>query len=596
MKKIKSNNKKITNKKFRRKILIISQLKKKNNLPNSSAIYLNEGCLPVSLIEKDFDRKLVPNYPHLKKEKIYKNYFYLLSIYELFLKLISYKLNKIHNVNYSRDYWRVLIGVWLFEFISIIFDNWNKLKHISRRYSVEFVEVAKVEGSELLFMDSNDFIYKSTTDSFNNIICNDLLKFTKIKKINYSNNKKEYLDSNIYYKDVLNILFNTFKNFFILISNILQKDRNAVFHNSYFDNKTSFLLQVKLKQIPTFYKSININNKFYDQEIRLQEFKKLKDPFAKIVAELVFKYIPLSYLENYNYYLNKIYSVNWPKKPKFIFSSSSFFHDDFFKFWLAEKKEKFKTKFISGQHGGGFFTNKFMFLEKHQNDISDLILTWGYNKKKFKPIFNFKTLNKKIKFDSDGKLLFVHYEVSRFSGMHSSFTRFSYLVYLKDQLNLISELNKNVVNELIFRKYPYNLGWKINFINLLKKKFTTNILIDKNKNIDDTLRKCRLCIVNLNSTVYLETLNLNFPTIIFFNIDNDEINNETKKYLNKLKKVGVYFDNHKMAAKKINEIWDNIDGWWYSKSVQNAVDVFCDKFSKRSKNNKVNKLYNSIIN
>jgi len=31
------------------------------------------------------------------------------------------------------------------------------------------------------------------------------------------------------------------------------------------------------------------------------------------------------------------------------------------KIWLAEKKEKFNTKFISGQHGGYFFTNKFMF-------------------------------------------------------------------------------------------------------------------------------------------------------------------------------------------------------------------------------------------
>ena len=93
MKLIKSNNKKITNKKFRRKILIISQLKK--NLPNSSAIYLNEGCLPTSLIENDFNHKSVPNYSHLKRQNVYKNYFYLLSIYELFLKIISYKLNKI---------------------------------------------------------------------------------------------------------------------------------------------------------------------------------------------------------------------------------------------------------------------------------------------------------------------------------------------------------------------------------------------------------------------------------------------------------------------------------------------------------------------
>jgi putative transferase (TIGR04331 family) len=595
MKLIKSNKKKITNKKFRRKILIISQLKKKNILPNSSAIYLNEGCLPTSLIENDFNHKSVPNYSHLKRQNVYKNYFYLLSIYEFFLKIISYKLNKIHNVNYSKNYWRVLIGPWLFMFISIIFDNWNKLKYIKKNYSLGFVELAKVKNSEYLFKDYNDFAYKSLTDSFNNSIYEDLLRFFKGHKVNYFNSKKEYLDNNIHSMNVINILLSLIKKFFILISNSLQKDTNAVFHDSYFDNKTYFLLQLKLKQVPTYYKSINIFNKFYNSTGRAQKFKFLNDPFKKIVANLVFKYMPLSYLENYNYYLSKIFRINWPKNPKFIFSSSSFFYDDFFKFWLAEKKEKFKTKFISGQHGGYFFTNKFMFLEKHQNDISDSILTWGYNKKKFKSVFNFKTLNKKIKFDNNGKLLFVHYEVGRFSGAHSTYTRFSYLVYLKDQLNFIRKLNKNILNELIFRKYPVNLGWKIDLIHLLKKN-QINVLIDKNNKIDDTLKKSRICFVNLNSTVYLETLNLNFPTIIFFNIDNDEINNETRKYLNILKRVGVYFDDYEMAAKKINEIWDDVDGWWFSKSVQNAVHIFCDKFSKRSKKNIINKLYTSIIN
>jgi putative transferase (TIGR04331 family) len=166
--------------------------------------------------------------------------------------------------------------------------------------------------------------------------------------------------------------------------------------------------------------------------------------------------------------------------------------------------------------------------------------------------------------------------------MHSTHTRFSYLVYLKDQFNFINELNKNVANELTFRKYPINLGWKFNIINLLKKKHK-NLLIDKNKDIDVSLSNSRICFVNFNSTVYLETLNLNFPTIIFFNT-------------NILKKVGIYFDNYKMAAKKINEVWDDVDGWWYSNSVQNAVHVFCNKFSKRAKKNIVNKLFYSIIN
>ena len=93
------------------------------------------------------------------------------------MKIISYKLNKIHNVNYSKNYWRVLIGPWLFMFISIIFDNWNKLKYIKKNYHLQFIEIAKVKNSAFLFNDYNDFAYKTLTDSFNNSIYNDLLKF-----------------------------------------------------------------------------------------------------------------------------------------------------------------------------------------------------------------------------------------------------------------------------------------------------------------------------------------------------------------------------------------------------------------------------------
>ena len=319
------------------------------------------------------------------------------------------------------------------------------------------------------------------------------------------------------------------------------------------------------------------------------------DPFSKIVAKLLFKYMPLSYLENYDRYLNQVKNINWPKKPKFIFSSNSFFYDDFFKFWLAEKKEKFNTRLISGQHGGYFFTTKFDFFQKYQSEISDLILTWGYNKKKYKSIFNFKTAGLKIKFKKDGYLLFIHYAMSRFSTIHSIYAGFSYSVYLKDQFNFIKTLSSHVHDCLVFREYPIDLGWS----NDLKSSFKNNIKLDfiedKNKNLYDSLSKSRICFVNLNSTVYLETLNLNFPTILFFNNRNAPINKQTQKYFDILKKAEIYFDDYEMAAKKINQIWDNVDSWWYSKSVQNAVNIFCNKFSKRPLKNPIKQLHNSLL-
>jgi putative transferase (TIGR04331 family) len=238
----------------------------------------------------------------------------------------------------------------------------------------------------------------------------------------------------------------------------------------------------------------------------------------------------------------------------------------------------------------------FDFFQKHKYKISDLILTWGHKKKKYKSVFNFKTAGLKIKFKKDGNLLFIHYAFSRFSSLHSIYAGFSYSEYLKDQFNFIKKLNSYVHDYLVFREYPTDLGWNNDLKSALKNNIKLDLLIDKNKNLYDSLSKSRICFVNLNSTVYLETLNLNFPTILFFNNNNAPVNEKTKKYFDILKKAEIYFDNYEMAAKKINQIWDNVDNWWYSKSVQNAVNIFCDKFSKRSLKDPIKQLYNSLSN
>jgi putative transferase (TIGR04331 family) len=596
MKLNKLTNKKNIYKSYKKKILIISQLKNKNNLLKPTAIYLNEGCLSGDLIKNNLNKKLLPNYPHLKNKEVYKNYFYLLGIYEIFLKIISLKLNKIHNVNYSKKYWRIVIGYWLFEFISIVFDNWKRLKYINSYYNLNYIEVAKFKNSEISFRDHSDFSQKINTDVFNNIIYSDLLQFFKSAKIKYFFVKKKYFNKNISYKSILNILINNILKILIIINSFFVKNSDAVIHDSYLSKKILFLLQIRFKQIPQFYISPNINTVSLNKRMRFQIVNCSNDTFTKIVSKLLFKYMPSSYLENYHNYLRRVNNINWPKNPKFIFSSSSFSYDDFFKLWLAGKKENFKTKVITGQHGGFFFTTQFSFFQKHQSDISDLILTWGRNKKKYRSVFNFKTNNKKIKYKKNGNLLFVHYSLSRFSGIHSTYAGFSYLKYLKDQFNLIKKLDRNILNNLVFREYPVDLGWNIDLKTALKINLKLDVLIDKNQKLYNSLTKSRICLVNLNGTIFLEVMNLNFPTIVFLNNNNEPLNKETKKYLNILKKVGVYFDNYEMAAKKINEVWDDVDGWWYSNSVQNAVNIFCNKFSKRSKKNTVNKLLYSIIN
>ena len=296
------------------------------------------------------------------------------------------------------------------------------------------------------------------------------------------------------------------------------------------------------------------------------------------------KNLPLIYLEGYSDAKKLSKNNNWPQDPKYIYSSNAFIYDDIFKFWLAEKKENFKTKFISGQHGGVFFISKTHFHEDHQKSISDNIVTWGYSEKNnyFKPLYNFIIKKNKFSFFSkSNKILFIQYSTPRFSTiLNSTYAGPQHAYYIDEQLVFLNNLNKNVLDNIVIRPYHFDFGWK----NIERfQNVYPNIKIDNISNIYNSFKNTKLVVSTLNGTSFLESLSLNLPTIIFFNKNYDQINNNAKSYFKVLEEAGIFFSNPELASIHINKIFNNIDMWWKSHLVQAAVNHFCNRFSRRSK-------------
>ena len=68
------------------------------------------------------------------------------------------------------------------------------------------------------------------------------------------------------------------------------------------------------------------------------------------------------------------------------------------------------------------------------------------------------------------------------------------------------------------------------------------------------------------------------PTICFWSETHFEINDEAKLYFDKLRKVGIFHNNPESAARQMIKVWDDIDKWWKSETVQSARKEFCDKY------------------
>ena len=240
------------------------------------------------------------------------------------------------------------------------------------------------------------------------------------------------------------------------------------------------------------------------------------------------------------------------------------------------------TPFIIGQHGGHFGMTPFAFYEEHQIDISDKFLSWGWSNSKnskIKPFGNIKLLNNQLKYNPNGDAIMIGMSMPRYSyHLYAALISSQWLSYFNDQCGFMKVLPRTLRKKILVRLYSNDYGWdqKLRWENEF-----SDLKFDLGRNpIKALLENSRLCIVTYNATSYLETLAWNMPTIVFWNKEHWELNSDSKPYFDLLLDVGIFHTSPQSAAQKIIEIWDDIDSWWLSVSVQNARKNFCEQYTR----------------
>ena len=145
-----------------------------------------------------------------------------------------------------------------------------------------------------------------------------------------------------------------------------------------------------------------------------------------------------------------------------------------------------------------------------------------------------------------------------------------------------SYLNPDIRKKSAFKYYKYKEHYPNYILKRLMSKFERKNFFHSHKNTLNFLDKFKINIETVNSTGYLETLNLNLPTILIFDKQYCRVRKTAKKYFLLLEKANILFKNPKNAAKFINKNYKSIDNWWNSKKVQNAIKIFTNKFAKKT--------------
>lgn len=519
------------------------------------------------------------------RDQLHSDYKYLETLYENILRDFTDSLNSIHHVNHSIDYWRILIGPWLYYFIQTVFDRWQMISTASDNHNISETNVYDLNHNLILPNDFLDFEKQYTEDLWNHWIYGEIINdlgSIRINNIPYQKKIKLFKHKLSLLQKAKGYVYNLIKLVFEQLQRLSKRNKIFIFQ-SLFTSLQLARLEIKLGQFPLKYQIRKIKQFLRDQSLRvLINFEyEPKDKFERFLLNLIPKQIPKVYLEGYKDLIESVEKVHWPKEPEVIVTTA-IIADDFFKCWVAEKKSN-GSKLIVAQHGGMYGISKWSSNESHELLVSDLFLSWGWKGKNIIPIASSKisASKSKLKTNPTGGLLLTQATLPRYSYWMYSVPVASQLKhYLSDQIVFAESLSEELRSELTVKLYPKDYGWS-------QEERWTSVFPDItlaaiDSNYIDLIRQSRLNICTYNATTYLESLGANIPTIIFWDESFWELRQSAIEDIQNLRSAGILFNSPQEAASKVIEVWDCVDSWWMSNEVQDARIKFCNKYARTS--------------
>ena len=379
------------------------------------------------------------------RKKLAIDHDYVNHLYEHILLSLTVFLNNYHNLDRSIEYWRIIIGPWLFTWVAILWDRWESIRIALKECKFDSTIILDCTQKDMIPNDYNEFTHYFQQDIWNHWLYSEILKYQGF--------------SDIIIKETNNIkipkLTKTVPKIIKIISvlnRLLEKipvKEKVYFFNSYFPIQRLFLLSLKLKQVPRFrlgLQNVDLSNIKPSETIRKTKISiKASNGFEAFMENFVLRGIPISYLEGFSYLKEKAKTIK--SKAKIIFTANSHFGDEVFKIWAADGR-MLGNKLIISEHGGCFTPKYSMF--QHQESIADKMTTWAipfHDKHVQLPPHKF--LKKKRRRNNNKWITLIGLELSKYSyrlqsGPVSSLMLDDY----EQKYAFINELNSDVMKDM----------------------------------------------------------------------------------------------------------------------------------------------------
>lgn len=555
-------------------------------------LFLGEWCKPYSQkhIWKNLQYETLPSHWDDLKG-LNQHYTYIESLSEKYLKTLASSLNDTHNEDYSLRYWRILLCPWLNFFIGVIYDRYLSIQSAINSNKVTHTWIPPLNYEQWVSKDSKTFSLRAIEDNnFNLFLYGQII--SKVGSIPF-----EYKEDQLFFDPLdsmetqsLTLSARAKKTIVSLLEEVSKKIpsrfNQIVFSSSGLSYWNQAKLQLSLGQIPYLAPSNIISSKIAINK-DMRELIKLPQPqneFEYILNDLIIKQLPTSFFESYSSMRSKSLEA-FPKNPKVIFTAYDFAFNDSFKIWAATQTEQ-GAKIVHAQHGGCYGMNDPLQSQSNELKICDKYFTWGWKLKGQSKTFpmaggKLQSAQYNIKSGTGKRILFVATTLSIFFVRIDHITNgFHGLNYFLRQPRFFNVLCPEASKMLIVRFNNLENSW--NGIKRLSDIYPSIEMYQGKDSLHDQLRNSRLCIHDYLGTTWLETLSMNFPTVVFWDPKSINILKSTQPYLDDLRRVGILHDTPESAAKLVNEIYEDPISWWSSSDIQEVREKFCHQFARTS--------------
>jgi putative transferase (TIGR04331 family) len=93
------------------------------------------------------------------------------------------------------------------------------------------------------------------------------------------------------------------------------------------------------------------------------------------------------------------------------------------------------------------------------------------------------------------------------------------------------------------------------------------------------MNRSRMIVFDHPGTTFLEAMAANVPSIMFLDPKHWDFRPEAQPYLDLLRRAGILYNTPQSAAQQVAGIYDQVDSWWFSETVQEARQRFANHFA-----------------